>query len=184
MGSDFGLGGICKAHELVVFDMSALFAPFAGQKISNLYYNGFETFVEVIESVPNRRIPQHMYQWLGSPNPYSGGITDIIQNAFADFTTGIGRKDHKALRRKTMDLVWKKEISEEDRYSLLLAVALVRNTEKQQARSTAYISGLSKNITHYHEFLDFPQVVKEKATGYLWNGQIYAPVQPTVQTLP
>ncbi len=184
MGGDFGLKGICKAHEVVVFDRSALFAPFAGQEISHVYYGKFDGFVRAIKSVSNRLLPQHLLQSLKpAGSPVDGYTIERIRITFENCTAGVGRKDHKALRRKTMDLVWKGEISEEDRYSLLLAVALVRDTQKQKAKSTAYVTGLSSNIEHYHKFLDFPQVVKEKAMGYLWNGQVYAPVQPKVQTL-
>ena len=177
MGGDFGLEGICKAHDVVVFDRSALFAPLnqpgaAGER--------FEEFVGVIASLPNRLVPQHLLQWLAASDSY---MSRILHNAFQDKTAGVGRKDHKALRRKTMDLVWKGEISEEDRYSLLLAVALVRDNQKHKAKSTAYITGLSRNIEHYHKLLNFPEVKREEAMGYLWNGQVYAPVQPKVQTL-
>ena len=181
MGGDFGLEGICKAHDLVVFDRSALFAPFVDKGVAACYGEEFEEFIRVIEKVSNRRLPQHLFQSLGAPSPVEGYIAGRIQGAFLDYTAGVGRKDHKALRTKTMDLAWNGEISEEDRYSLLLAVALVRDTKKQKARSTAYVSGLSSNISHFNNLLEMPDVVKEKAEGYLWNGQVYAAVQPKVQ---
>ncbi len=183
MGGDFGLEGICKAHDLVVFDFSALFVPFAGQQITYSYYDGLDGFVKAIRRVSNRRLPQHLFQSLKpAKNPVDGYTIDRIRATFENYTAGVGRKDHKALRRKTVEIAWKNSMAEEDRYALLLATALVRDTKKQVAKSTAYVSGLPNNIEAFHELLDFPDVVKEKAAGYLWNGQVYALVKPKVRT--
>ena len=173
---DLGLEKICGAHELVIFDKSALCAPFKGRLIF-AYDPRFEQFAELLERFPNRRIPQRLSQSLAWTISDARYTASRLYMAFQYHSAGVGRNDHRGLRKQVLKIAKEKGIEEYDRCAIFLAVSCVRDTKKRDAKNTAYVSGLPKNVEVFNELLEIEDVVKEKAASYLWNGTIYEPVK-------
>jgi len=172
MSGDFGLETICRSNDLVIFDKSALFDTCRAGRI---YDPKFEYFSRLLSGLPKRRIPQALWQRFGRKN--RDQIADYMQftllNAFKGKTLGVGHAQHTTkLRKRVVRVTRSMGIAEENRYSIFLATACVRDTKETISRPTAYISCSSKNIEALNEVLERTNgVVPDKASAYLWNNE-------------
>ena len=180
MSGDFDLGAICRNHENVIFDISGLYAPFKNSLIRSAYDSSLKYFAGMLTRLPKCKIPEaalHVLNQRQKRDPIAESLSDVLKSR----TMHVGYKHQKLLRANCLELAQKYRIDEQDRHSILLALALARDTVQVKGASTAYITSVDNNVSMYKELRTKMAISAEKALPYKWNAGKYVPVLDAIK---
>jgi len=165
---DFGLDGICERHDVLVFDYPALIAPFP---VSPSYNDALlRAYGAALKKADKRCIPMALLHVLNRSKG-SSALCALMSDVFDGKTGSIGYKSQKFLRKKSIEISETYGVSEEDRHSAMLALALARDTTAKNGERSAYLTDSDRNIRAFNETRAAVDMFAERAVAYRYNAQ-------------
>ena len=164
---DFGLVEICKKHDAVVFDYSALNAPFDYRPWGHDDPFLLE-YCAALRSVDKRRVPEAMFH-LFHRFKDSSELNRALVGIFVDFVDSVGYKHHKLLRKHCLEIAVRHGVFESYRHSLMLALALARDVAGKKGVRAGYLTSRKENASAYADLRKVVGIPHDRAVSYLYD---------------